>query len=338
MKVKNKIFKTLGSFMDHAMINKSSVITDRAILTDIDSAIERCTNLQDTLFDEKYVHEILFLVSNAPGSMTFLSRRISARLESTREPVKAIKSLLLIHRLLRGGDRYFEKDFRNLWLSHDLIIDPSWLLDYHDETYAFVHAYSLFLEERIGWAINQSGNLEPIRPTCMELGFQSYNDEFGEILSFRVSKCQKLLERVMDCFPVNLSSYNSSVAQSAFGMILRESFQVYEGFKEGFESLNRSSFEVINKPLRALVQEILNKACIQTPQIQEFYQKCKKSDVSKGLDYPLVKIITPNHVSPIEKTNEDSSLEKEDDNSCNLFSGKLETTISTVWVKFDEKI
>ncbi|XP_078170789.1 ENTH/ANTH/VHS superfamily protein [Carex rostrata] len=348
MKVKSKIWSALGSFMDHAMISKPSA-ADRAILTDIEAAIDRCTDLHDTAFDERYVHEILFLVSNAPGSITFLSRRISSRLESTREPVRALKTLLLIHRLLRGGDRHFEQDLRNLWSSQDLKLDPSWLLDYSDEGYSLVRCYSSFLEERISWAISQSGNLEPVRTPFMELGLQSYNDEMVELLCFRLSKCQTLLYRVMDCFPLN-SSLDSPVARSVIGIVLRESFRVYEGYTEGLDCLMQSPFENASKPLRSLVSEILKKSCIQTPQIQEFYQKCKRTHVGKALDYPFVKIVNPSHIPSVENlvASKDQIQEKgeitteeiqivENKNSDNLFPGKLETTISTVWVEFDEE-
>ncbi|KAJ4766785.1 ENTH/ANTH/VHS superfamily protein [Rhynchospora pubera] len=350
MKVKSKIWSALGSFMDHSMINKPSG-ADRAILTDIETAIERCIDLHDTVFDERYVHEILFLVSNAPGSITFLSRRISTHLDSTREPVRALKTLLLIHRLLRGGDRYFEQDLRNLWSSQDLKVDPSWLMDYNDEAYALVHGYSSYLEERMAWAFGQSGNLEPVRPPFMELTFRSYNDEMVELLCFRLSKCQTLLDRVMDCFLVNSSS-DGPVARSVFGLVLRESFRVYEGYAEGLEYLMRSPFNKASKPFRSLVHEILKKSCLQTPQIQDFYQKCKKTNVGKALDYPFVKIVTPSHITSVENmfTSKDQSQILEEDertteeipireskNSFNLFPGKLEATISTVWVEFDEE-
>jgi ANTH domain len=349
MKVKSKIWSALGSFMDHAMTNKPSA-SDRAILTNIEAAVDRCTNLHDTVFDERYVHEILFLVSNSPGSITFLSRRISSLLDSTREPVRALKTLLLIHRLLRGGDRYFEQDLRKLWSSQDLKVDPSWLRDYSYESYALVHGYSSFLEERISWAISQSGNLEPVQPPSIELGFRSYNDEMVELLCFRLFKCQTLLDRVMDCFPVN-SSFDSPVARSVFGIVLRESFRVYEGYTEGLDCLMQSSFENASKPLLSLVHDMLKKACTQTPQIQEFYQKYKKTNVGKALDYPHVKIVSPRHISsvenlliskdPIPEEREKTSEEiptVENGNSCNMFPGKLETTISTVWVEFEENL
>jgi hypothetical protein len=93
--------------MDHVASAKSSSssIPDWSLLAGIEAAIERCTGSSD---DDRHVHEILFLVSNAPGAITFVSRHIMARLEAARAPVAALQLLLLVHCLLRTGDRYFE--------------------------------------------------------------------------------------------------------------------------------------------------------------------------------------------------------------------------------------
>ncbi|XP_073014048.1 putative clathrin assembly protein At1g33340 [Typha latifolia] len=352
MKVKSKLWAALGTFMDHTTISKAAT-TDRSILTNIETAILRCTDRHDMSIDDKYVHEILFLVSNAPGSITFLSRRISIRLDSMREPMVALKCLVLLHRLLRGGDRYFEQDLRNLWSSRNLRLDLSWCLDHSDDLHAFLRSYSSFLEERMGWFINQAGNLEPSRPSSIIIS-QSYEEEVIELLIFRLSKCQDLLDRVLDCSLIDISS-SGQVIQSAISIILRESFRVYESFREGIEDMVRSSFD-LHKALRVPALNILEKACTQTTNLQEFYHNCKRSIVGKSLDYPFVKIITLSNISAMEQflptgRNLQPSAAPEDDrikegkiareeaaiDQNNLFSGRLETTISTVWVEFDEE-
>nr|CAB3491293.1 unnamed protein product [Digitaria exilis] len=140
---------------------------DRALLAAIESAVERCTaGAGDDDDNHRHVHEILFLVSNSPGAITFLSRRITSRLESPRAAAAvAIRSLLLVHRLLRAGDRYFEQDLRSLWSSRDLRLD-SLLCSCSPLSFssasgvavatgacAFVHGYSAYLEERMLWGL-----------------------------------------------------------------------------------------------------------------------------------------------------------------------------------------
>jgi hypothetical protein len=106
--------------MDHAASAKSSSVPDRSLLAGIEVAIERCTGSGD---DDQHVHEILFLVSNAPGAITFLSHCITPPLEAARAPVAALQLLLLVHHLLCADDRYFEQDLRGLWASRDRRID-----------------------------------------------------------------------------------------------------------------------------------------------------------------------------------------------------------------------
>ncbi|XP_066335170.1 putative clathrin assembly protein At1g33340 [Miscanthus floridulus] len=403
MKVfKGKIWAAIGSLMDHAgtaSTTKSSslaaAVPDRALLADIEAAIERCTGSSSGggANDDRHVHEILFLVSNAPGAITFLSRRITARLEAARAPAAALRSLLLVHRLLRSGDRYFEQDFRGLWASRELRVDAprcscsplataGSVVHYASAgtaavasgACAFVHGYSAYLEERMQWVINQAGNLEPVRkppppdhdaaklpppPSSSASSSTSSHDASAETLLFKLAMCQRLLDLAIQLLPDNNTSA-SAAARSAFGIVLRESFKVYDAFAEGVDVmllLLSRSLAGLSKPSRVTAHEILKKACAQTPELKEFYHKCKRSNASsKSLEYPLVRVVTPAHafamemepVTMIPIPEEDGCLQEEkveakagaeaiDGGRGSSFAHKMETTISTVWVEFDDE-
>uniref|UniRef100_A0A0E0F456 ENTH domain-containing protein n=1 Tax=Oryza meridionalis TaxID=40149 RepID=A0A0E0F456_9ORYZ len=381
MKVfKGKIWAALGSLMDHSNGKGSSAATptaaaapvpDRALLADIEAAVERCTGGGGGGGgdDERHVHEILFLVSNAPGAITFLSRRITARLEAARAPpAAALRSLLLVHRLLRAGDRYFEQDLRGLWASRDLRIDaPRCSCSPHAAageyatatgTCSFLHGYSAYLEERMQWAINQAGNLEPARPRPPP---DHDGDDHAAAaaaeapLVFKLAMSQRLLDLAIQLLPDNNTSATSAAARSAFGIVLRESFKVYDAFKDGLDALLRSLAAAAaagGKAPRASssAHEILKKARAQTPELKEFYHKCKKSSnvSSKSLDYPVVRVVT----SAMELIMPPVTDDEDDDGAAAAkeaavaaaqeasqpqpFATKLETTISTVWVEFDD--
>ncbi|EES08262.1 putative clathrin assembly protein At1g33340 [Sorghum bicolor] len=418
MKVfKGKIWAAIGSLMDHASAtstttksssSSAAAVPDRALLADIEAAIERCTGSSGGGGggnDDRHVHEILFLVSNAPGAITFLSRRITARLEAARAPAAALRSLLLVHRLLRAGDRYFEQDFRGLWAARELRVDAprcscsplsaaAGVVHYASAggaavvasgACAFVHGYSAYLEERMQWVINQAGNLEPARkptppPPDHDAGKRplssssssssssstSSNDASAETLLFKLAMCQRLLDLAIQLLPDNNTSA-SAAARSAFGIVLRESFKVYDAFAEGVDVmlLLSRSLAGLSKPSRVTAHEILKKACAQTPELKEFYHKCKRSSASsKSLEYPLVRVVTPAQAFAMEMEppvavttmvpipeEEDGCLQEEkveakagaeakaidggDDGS--PFAHKMETTISTVWVEFDDE-
>ncbi|RLM69495.1 putative clathrin assembly protein [Panicum miliaceum] len=382
MKVfKGKIWAAIGSLMDHAGTastkTSSAAVPDRALLADIEAAVERCTRSAAGGDDDRHVHEILFLVSNAPGAITFLSRRITARLEAARAPASALRSLLLVHRLLRAGDRYFEQDLRGLWASRDLRVDAPRCscsplaagVSYFGAgaavatgACAFVHGYSAYLEERMQWVINQAGNLEPARqppppnhddgkpppPPSSSSSSSSY-DADAETLLFKLAMCQRLLDLAIQLLPDNNTSA-CAAARSAFGIVLRESFKVYDTFAEGLDAmlLRSRSLAGLSKPLRVSAHEILKKACAQTPDLKEFYHKCKRSNASKSLEYPLVRVVTPAQAAAMEmfpmpipeedsqEAEPEAEAEASDGGGRPPFARKMETTISTVWVEFEE--
>ncbi|KAL5204823.1 hypothetical protein ABZP36_009694 [Zizania latifolia] len=384
MKVfKGKIWAALGSLMDHAAAAATAsgkgssaaaaaAVPDRALLADIEAAVERCTGGGGGgSDDDRHVHEILFLVSNAPGAITFLSRRITARLEVARAPAAALRSLLLVHRLLRAGDRYFEQDLRGLWETRDLRIDSPRCsysplaavaagagVDYVSagpaaatSTCSFLHGYSAYLEERMQWVINQAGNLEPARPRPSPDHRDHAAAGEAEPLLFKLSMCQRLLDLAIQLLPDNNTSA-SAAARSAFGIVLRESFKVYDTFKDGLEALLRSRAAAgktaISKVSRVSAHEILKKACDQTPELKEFYHKCKKINVSKSmLEYPVVRVVTPAMELIMPPVSEEDDVRDDQQNGRGgggeasepggaPFPSKLETTISTVWVAFDD--
>lgn len=363
MKVfKDKIWAAIAPLMDHTASTKPSsaavavAVPDRALLAAIEAAIERCTGGGD---DDRHVHEILFLVSNAPGAITFLSRRITARLEAARAPAAALRSLLLVHRLLRAGDRYFEQDFRGLWASRDLRVDAprcSCSALATTGSCAFVQGYSAYLEERMQWVINQAGNLEPARSSS-----SLDADSNSEPLLFKLAMCQRLLDLAIQLLPDNNTSA-CAAARSAFGIVVRESFKVYDAFTEGLDAvlLRSRSLAGLSKPSRVSAHEILKKACAQTPELKEFYHKCKRSiSGSKSLEYPLVRVVTAAQAPAMEmemkpvaipdpeegddgqggeeaEVHPAAKAEASSDGGGSPFGYKMETKVSTVWVHFDD--
>ncbi|CAN6380965.1 unnamed protein product [Urochloa humidicola] len=365
--------------MDHAATtassstNKSSssssaaAAPDRALLAAIDFAVERCTTAGADN-DDRHVHEILFLVSNAPGAITFLSRRITARLEAARAPAAALRSLLLVHRLLRAGDRYFEQDLRSLWSSGDLRVHSPRCSCSSISTgaaCAFVHGYSAYLDERMLWVINQAGNLEPAprRPAPPPPAATSGGDGDGEALVVKLGMCQRLLDLAMQLLPDNNTS-GCGAARSAFGIALRESFKVYAAFADGLDAMASVTLAGMSKPARVSAHEIIKKACAQTPDLREFYHKCKgsggggsaSSNYYKSLEYPVVRVVTPAAMEmevltvPIIPEEEEEGGKEEGEavteavgtsgdgggGSTAFAARKMETTISEVWVEFEE--
>ncbi|XP_077231727.1 ENTH/ANTH/VHS superfamily protein [Tasmannia lanceolata] len=366
--VRSKLRLALGSVKDHAAIGKA-MISSGDIFSNIEIAIVRATGHDNSPIDEKYVHEILFLVSNSPGSVAFLADKISRRLSKTRDRIVTLKTLLLVHRLMRGGDRNFEQDLRNARLSCDLRLNLYWFSKNSDILIIFLNNYVAFIEERMEWVINQAGKLEPIMPE--RSGFRIHREKSIEIVFYRLPRCQAFLDRIMDCLPIEISC-SDSLTRAALSNILRESFQVYMSFCEGVTTLVDSFFD-FKKVDRTLALNIFKRASSQSYKLFEFFENCKRITGSKSLDYPMVRIITADCISTMEEflvspqafgnvpllsatypssptsilTNQSVIVRSKEENkgemeerfgySGTLFPFKLETKISTVWVEFDEE-
>ncbi|KAK6277060.1 hypothetical protein POUND7_017383 [Theobroma cacao] len=359
--IQGKLRLALGSVKDHASIGKAMINYnhDGKGFSDIEIAVLRATGHDNGPIEDKYMHEILFLVSNSPGSIPFLAERISRRLCKTRDRLVALKTLSLIHRLFRGGNRCFEQELRRAHVSGHLQMsshcfrknssDPS--------SFSFLHSYAAYLEERVGWAINQAGKLEPVMFNGLE--FRCYEQKSVDMVFRKLPKCQAFIDRVLDCSPRDILPADN-LAQAAMSHTLKESFQVYVMFCEGIENLVNMFFD-LTMAARSLACDILKRASRQSKELHDLYESCKRIIENKNLEYPSVQIITMDHVLALERcssfmsTSSSSSImcrtgastpigkesEKEENgdiswSSSTPFSCTLETKISKVWVVFEE--
>lgn len=371
-----KLRLAIGTVKDHASIGKSMIYNHEGKgYSNIEVAVVRATGHDNVSIEDKHIHEILFLASNLPGSIPFLAERISRRLGKTRDCVVALKTLLLIHRLLRGGNRYFEQQLRCAHVSGHLQISfHCFLRNSSDPSFCFLNNYAAYLEERIGWVINQAGKLEPVISQGDQLEFRCYDEKSVDMVFRKLPKCQVFIDRVLDCSPFDILP-SDNLAQAAMSNILKESFQVYKKFCECVAALVNMFFD-LTRPARALACQILKRASQQSQELQDLYKNCKQIIENKNLEYPLVQVITMDHVlalaqcsSYIETSHKSSLLSKNDSIpppildcltkstklqaemtgsegeqegsdfgfSSTLFSCTLETKISNVWVVFDDE-
>ncbi|XVF29778.1 hypothetical protein REPUB_Repub16aG0000500 [Reevesia pubescens] len=356
--IQGKLRLALGSVKDHASIGKAMIYNhDGKGFSDIEIAVLRATGHDNGPIEDKYMHEILFLVSNSPGSIPFLAERISRRLCKTRDRLVALKTLSLIHRLLRGGNRCFEQKLRSAHVSGHLQMTTHFFRKNSDSSVSFLHSYAAYLEERVGWAINQAGKLEPVMFNGLE--FACYEEKSVDMVFRKLPKCQAFIDRVLDCSPRDILAAEN-LAQAAMGNTLKESFQVYYMFCEGIEILVNVFFD-LTRPARTLACDILKRASRQSKELHDLYETCKCIIENKNLEYPSVQIITMDHVLALERcssfvsttssssimcrTGTPTAMGKEGGKGGNggisnspstPFSCTLETKISKVWVVFEE--
>ncbi|KAF2317250.1 hypothetical protein GH714_019050 [Hevea brasiliensis] len=302
--IQGKLKLAIGTVKDHAAIGKAMIYNHEGkCFSDIEIAVVRATAHDNVPIDDKHMHQILFLVSNAPGSVPFLAERISRRLSKTKDPLVALKSLLLIHRILRGGNRYFEQQLRCSHISGHLQISTCWFFRTSnfssDPCVSFLHKYAAYLEERIGWVINQAGKLEPVNVLSQGLKFKSYDEKWIDMIFRELPKCQVFIDKVLDCSPIHILP-SDNLAQAAMSNTLKESFQVYMTYCEGIAALVNMFFD-FTMPARALACQILQRASQQSQKLHNLYENCKRIIDNKNLEYPIVQIISMDHVKTLEQ-------------------------------------
>lgn len=362
-----KLRQVLGHAKDHASIGRAIVQNyNEKGFFDIEVAVVRATSHDDCPVDDKTMHEILFLVSNTPGSIPFLAEQISRRLAKTRDCLVAGKTLLLIHRLLRGSSRCIEQQLHIAHTSGHLQIGCCWFMMSPDPpAFVFLQNYVAYLQERVGWIINQAGKLEPVMSGGAK--FSRYKEKSMDLVFHILPKCQEFIAKVLKCSPVNAWPIENLV-QAATGNILKESFQVYMTYSDGIAALINMLFD-LSRPARDLACGMLRKASQQIQDLRDLYEKCRGFAGMRSLDYPSVQAITMDHIIALEGcssyTRAGSVLKRSggkrgfavstnlrDPSTCNEqrqekhcagfsstspFSFPVETKISMVWVVFDNE-
>ncbi|KAK7364228.1 hypothetical protein VNO80_12735 [Phaseolus coccineus] len=298
--IQGKLRLALGSVKDHASIGKAMMYHyQHDGFSNIEIAVLRATGHDNGAIGDRYMHEILFLVSNSPGSIPFLAERISRRLGKTKDHVVALKTLVLIHRLLRGGNRSFEQELCKAHVSGHLQISTRSFTKSSDHpSVGFLHTYAAYLEERMSWLINQAGKLEPVMSKGLE--FRRYDEKSFDMAFRTLPKCQVLIDKVLECSPHHILCSDHSLAQAAMSNTLRESFQVYMTFSEGIAALVNMFFD-LTASARGLACEILKTASLQSQKLHDLYESCKYVVENKNLDYPSVQIISMSHIVALEQ-------------------------------------
>ncbi|KAI4389360.1 hypothetical protein MLD38_001592 [Melastoma candidum] len=356
-----KLGVALDTIRDQVSVGRAMMRRRSNRLSEIEIAVIRATCNGNTPMDDRFMHEILFLVSDSPGSISFLADQITRRLGSTRDGLVALKTLVLIHRLIRGGNRDFEDRIRDAHFSGHLQMSTCWWwMKGADSSVDFLRSYADYLMERMGWVINTGGKLEPV--VSRSFNFEYYKERSLELIFHILPKCQSLLDKVLNCWQFeNLGPEPSKLALAAMSNTLKESFQVYRTFSEGITALLDMFFD-LTLPARAVACNILRKASDETDKLRQLYTRCNQSMKGRNLEFPSVKVITMDHVKILEECLGSPPTGTLDSQSSRLatrpgrakvgkelgdsdislsssgsrFSWTMETKISYVWVVFEE--
>ena len=322
----SKFRRALGAVKDQTSIGLAKVGSS-ASLADLDVAIVKATRHEEYPTEERYVREILSLTCYSREFISACVNTISRRLNKTKNWIVALKTLVLVQRLLSEGDPAYEQEiffstrrgtrFLNMSDFRDTSISNSW--DYS----AFVRTYALYLDERLEF------RMQSRRGKRSAFGFDE--DEFedpqeaannftnqqscpkatpvhemkADKLFCRMQHLQQLLERFLACRPTGVAK-NNRIVTVALYPIVKESFQVYYDITE-IMGILIDRFMELEIPDCAKVYEIFCRIGKQFDELDMLYGWCKQIGIARSSEYPDVERITPKKLEVMDEYIRDKS-------------------------------
>ncbi|XP_012571642.1 putative clathrin assembly protein At2g25430 [Cicer arietinum] len=145
------IRKAIGAVKDQTSIGIAKVASNMA--PELEVAIVKATSHDEDPASEKYVREILNLMSYSRGYVHASVSAVSKRLGKTRDWIVALKALILVHRLMNDGTPLFQEEIMYATRRGTRLLNMS---DFRDEAHssswdhsAFVRTYAMYLDQRL---------------------------------------------------------------------------------------------------------------------------------------------------------------------------------------------
>lgn len=341
----SKLRKAIGAVKDRTSIGLAKVGSS-ASLADLDVAIVKATRHQEYPADERHIREVLNLTCYSRAYIGASIATIAKRLNKTKNWIVAIKTLVLIQRLLTDGDPAFEQEIffatrrgtRLLNMSdfRDTSQSDSW--DYS----AFVRTYALYLDEQLEFRTQSRKK--------SKRGITAYDEEDDEVASpssardtpvrdmknehvfSRVHHLMQLLERFLACRPtgknqrvtqihsrrtdltseVFVSIFETGTAKHnrvvhvALYPLVKESFQIYYDITEILGILIER-FMGLEVSDSVKVHEIFCRISKQFDELDEFYGWCKNTGIARSSEYPEVEKVTQKKLDVMDEYIRDKS-------------------------------
>ncbi|EYU35413.1 hypothetical protein MIMGU_mgv1a023938mg [Erythranthe guttata] len=319
----SKIRKAIGAVKDHTSIGLAKFAGGSRSISALDVAVVKATRHQEYPPDDKYVSQIITLTSHSRAHVNACIRTIAKRLNKTKNWVVALKTLMLVHRLLsddvaedqrhRLHAAVYEREI-SCYLTRRgarLLLDVSGFRDASGKTDAwdhssFVRAYAAYLDERLELRMQgQNGK---------HGGYSSYHEDEeedgggggggaakgtgdiptsemkNETVFSRVQNLMKLLERFLACRPAGAAKHNRVVAV-ALHHIVKESFELYTDITE-ITAVLTERFMQLEIPDMVRVYEIFCHLSKQYEELDAFYEWGRTVGIMRFSDYPYIEKIT----------------------------------------------
>ncbi|XVF44711.1 hypothetical protein PTKIN_Ptkin02bG0146100 [Pterospermum kingtungense] len=320
----SKMKRAIGHVKDQTSISLAKVGGSTS-LADLDVAIVKATRHEEYPAEERHIREILSLTSYSRAYISACVNTLSRRLNKTKNWIVALKTLVLIQRLLSEGDPAYEQEIFFSTRRGTRILNMS---DFRDTSKsnswdfsAFVRTYALYLDERLEYnmlarrgerSTYRNDEEEEENDKAIVVKSTPVRDMKTEHLFQRLQHLQQLLDRFLACRPTGTASCNR-VVMVALHPIVKESFQIYYDIVEILGILiNR--FMELDMSDSVKVYEIFSREGKQFDELDNFYFWSKTLGIARSSEYPEIEKVTQKKLDLIHELIRDKSAMKDDVN------------------------
>ncbi|CAO2195464.1 unnamed protein product [Urochloa humidicola] len=287
------------------------------VAADVEVAIVRATAHGESLpADDRHVAEILALTRYSRARVAACVASLSRRLGRTRTWPVAVKSLALLHRLLADGDPAFQQEVflattttttrrggsgrqRQRMLDMSRFLDRGRARSRHWDFYAFVHAFAVYLDDRLKRKMQQGGRSSPSNWKRRSLDDggddgvilttnegEETPEASAEELVERAQQLKRDLERFIECRPTGKARTNRVVTAALYGLV-KESAGAYCELTEVMVVL-MGRFAEMDTPTCVRVHLVFTGLAKVVDELDDFYAWCKATAVCRASDLPEV--------------------------------------------------
>ncbi|CAN6337546.1 unnamed protein product [Urochloa humidicola] len=322
----SKLRQALGAVKDQTSIGLAKVGSGGSLAADLDVAIVRATSHSESFpADERHIREILSLTCLSRGYVRACVSSLSRRLGRTRSWAVALKTLVIVHRVLADGDPAFEREVflatrrGTRMLNMFGFCDRSSRADAWDFS-ALVRTYAAYLDDRLEHRMqgrHGGGGAAPRggRPLFEEMFYADEDaaaaaadgeEEGGAMalvrrdppasemsvdqLLVKASQLHHLLDRFIACRPIGAARSNRVVAVSLYPLV-KESVQLYCELTEAMAALIERFGEMETADCER-VHALFCGLAKQMEELDAFYAWCKDACVCRHSDVPEVELVT----------------------------------------------